>query len=126
MSTLRFTKDHEWISVDGTIGTIGITDYAQHALGDVVFVEIPESGRKVMKGGEAAVVESVKAASEVYSPVSGTITEGNAELVDQPALVNESPEDRAWFFKIELSDPTELQELMDRAAYDEYLGGLEA
>lgn len=125
MSTLRFTKDHEWISVDGAIGTIGITDYAQHALGDVVFVEVPEAGRKVMKGGEAAVVESVKAASEVYSPVSGTITEGNAELVDQPALVNESPEDRAWFFKIELSDPTELQELMDRAAYDEYLGGLE-
>jgi glycine cleavage system H protein len=125
MSTIRFTKDHEWIQVDGTVGTVGITDYAQHALGDVVFVEVPEAGRKVAKGGEAAVVESVKAASEVYSPVSGTVVEGNAELADQPALVNESPEDRAWFFKIELSTPSELDELMDRAAYDEYLGTLE-
>ncbi|MGE5475415.1 MAG: glycine cleavage system protein GcvH [Bacteroidales bacterium] len=125
MSTIRFTKDHEWIKVDGSVGTVGITDYAQHALGDVVFVEVPEAGRKVAKGGEAAVVESVKAASEVYSPVSGTVLEGNAELADQPALVNESPEDRAWFFKIELSTPSELDELMDRAAYDEYLGTLE-
>lgn len=125
MSTIRFTKDHEWIKVDGTVGTVGITDYAQHALGDVVFVEVPEAGRQVAKGGDTAVVESVKAASEVYSPVSGTVTEGNAELADQPALVNESPEDRAWFFKIELSNPAELDGLMDRAAYDEYLGGLE-
>ncbi|HLO78932.1 MAG TPA: glycine cleavage system protein GcvH [Magnetospirillum sp.] len=125
MSTIRFTKDHEWISVDGNVGTVGITDYAQHALGDVVFVEVPEAGRPVAQGGEAAVVESVKAASEVYSPVSGTVTEGNAALADQPALVNESPEDAAWFFKIELSNPAELDGLMDRAAYDEYLAGLE-
>ena len=123
--SVYFTKDHEWIKVDGGIGTVGITDYAQHALGDVVFVEVPEAGRKVAKGGDAAVVESVKAASEVYSPVSGTVTEGNAELADQPALVNESPEDQAWFFKIELSNPSELDELMDRAAYDEFVAGLE-
>jgi glycine cleavage system H protein len=125
MSTVRFTKDHEWIKVDGNLGTVGITDYAQHALGDVVFVEVPEAGRKVAKGDDAAVVESVKAASEVYSPVSGTVTEGNGALADSPALVNESPEDQAWFFKIELSNPAELDELMDRAAYDEYVGGLE-
>lgn len=123
--SVYFTRDHEWISVDGNVGTVGITDYAQHALGDVVFVEVPEAGRKVAKGGEAAVVESVKAASEVYSPVSGTVTEGNAALADQPALVNEDPEGAAWFFKIELSAPSELDELMDRAAYDEYVGGLE-
>lgn len=125
MSNLRFTKDHEWISVTGNVGTVGITDYAQHALGDVVFVEVPEAGREVAKGGEAAVVESVKAASEVYSPVSGTVTAGNAALADQPGLVNEDPEGAAWFFKIELSNPSELEALMDRAAYDEYLGGLE-
>jgi glycine cleavage system H protein len=125
MSTLRFTKDHEWISVEGNIGTVGITDYAQKALGDVVFVEVPEAGRKVTKGGDAAVVESVKAASEVYSPVSGTVTAGNDALADSPALVNESPEDQAWFFKIELSDPSELDALLDRAAYDEYVEGLE-
>lgn len=123
--SVYFTKDHEWISVDGSVGTVGITDYAQHALGDVVFVEVPEAGRKVAKGGEAAVVESVKAASEVYSPVSGTVTEGNAALADQPALVNEDPEGAAWFFKIELLAPSELDELMDRAAYDEYVDGLE-
>jgi len=125
MSNVRFTKDHEWVKVEGGIGTVGITDYAQHALGDVVFVEVPEAGRKVAKGDDAAVVESVKAASEVYSPVSGTVTEGNQDLADSPALVNESPEDQAWFFKIELSAPAELDELMDRAAYDEYVAGLE-
>jgi glycine cleavage system H protein len=123
--SIRFTKDHEWIKVDGTIGTVGITDYAQHALGDVVFVEVPEAGRKLAKGGDAAVVESVKAASEVYSPVSGTVIKGNDALADQPALVNESPEDQAWFFTVELSNPADLEELMDRAAYDEYIGGLE-
>lgn len=125
MSDVRFTKDHEWIKLDGTIGTVGITDYAQHALGDIVFVEVPEAGRKLAKGDEAAVVESVKAASEVYTPVSGTVIEGNAALADQPALVNESPEDGAWFFRIELSAPAELDELMDRAAYDDYVAGLE-
>ena len=125
MSDKRFTKDHEWIKVEGDIGTVGISEYAQHALGDVVFVEVPEVGRDVAKGGEAAVVESVKAASEVYSPVSGTITAGNAAIVDQPGLVNESPEDAAWFFKIKLSNPAELADLMDRAAYDAYLTTLE-
>jgi len=123
--TIRFTKDHEWISVDGTVGTVGITDYAQHALGDIVFVEVPEAGRELTVGGDAAVVESVKAASEVYSPVSGTVTEGNAALADNPALVNESPEDQAWFFKVALSNPAELDELMDRTAYDAYVAGLE-
>jgi len=123
--TIRFTKDHEWISVDGTTGTVGITDYAQHALGDIVFVEVPEAGRELIVGGDAAVVESVKAASEVYSPVSGTVTEGNAALADNPALVNESPEDQAWFFKLTLSNPAELDELMDRTAYDAYVAGLE-
>jgi glycine cleavage system H protein len=125
MGDKRFTKDHEWISVSGTTGTVGISDYAQHALGDVVFVEVPEAGRQIAKGAEAAVVESVKAASEVYSPVSGTVTKGNQAIVDQPGLVNESPEDGAWFFQITLSDPSELADLMDRAAYDAYLKTLE-
>lgn len=120
-----FTKDHEWISVEANVGTVGISDYAQHALGDVVFVEVPEPGRQVAKGGEAAVVESVKAASEVYSPVSGTVVKGNQAIVDQPGLVNEDPEGSAWFFKIELADPSELDGLMDQAAYDEYVASLE-
>lgn len=123
--SIYFTKDHEWINVEGNVGTVGITDYAQHALGDVVFVEVPEAGRGLTKGGDAAVVESVKAASEVYSPVSGTVVEGNAALADQPAMVNEDPEGAAWFFKVELSSPAELDELMDRAAYDAYVAGLE-
>lgn len=123
--TMYFTKDHEWISVDGSLGTVGITDYAQKALGDIVYAEVPEKGRKVTKGGDAAVVESVKAASEVYSPVSGSVTAGNDALAGQPALVNESPQGDGWFFKLELSNPAELEELMDRAAYDEYVAGLE-
>ncbi len=123
--TMYFTKDHEWISVDGSLGTVGITDYAQKALGDIVYAEVPEKGRKVTKGGDSAVVESVKAASEVYSPVSGTVTAGNDALAGQPALVNESPEADGWFFKLELSNTAELEELMDRAAYDEYVAGLE-
>ena len=125
MSTLYFSKEHEWISVDGAIGTIGITDYAQQALGDIVFVELPEVGAALVKGGDAAVVESVKAASDVYAPVSGAVVEINKALVDQPALVNESPEDAAWFLKIELSDKGELAELMDRAAYDAFVASLE-
>ena len=125
MGDKHFTKDHEWISVDGDIGTVGISDYAQHALGDVVFVEVPEPGRAVAKGGEAAVVESVKAASEVYSPVSGTVVKGNPAIVDQPGLVNEAAETGAWFFTIRLSDPSEMGDLMDRAAYDAYLKTLE-
>ncbi len=125
MSDMRFTKDHEWIKVAGDVGTVGISDYAQHALGDVVFVEVPEKGRAVAKGAEAAVVESVKAASEVYSPVSGTVTAGNQAIVDQPGLVNESPEDAGWFYTLTIADPSELASLMDRAAYDAYLKTLE-
>jgi glycine cleavage system H protein len=121
----RFTKDHEWISVEGDVGTVGISDYAQHALGDVVFVEVPEEGRELSKGAEAAVVESVKAASEVYSPVSGVVTKGNQAIVDQPGLVNEAAEGAAWFFKLTLTNPAELDELMDQAAYDDYLKTLE-
>lgn len=125
MSDMRFTKDHEWIRVEGDEGVVGITEYAQHALGDVVFAEIPETGRTLAQGDEAAVVESVKAASEVYTPASGTVIAGNAALVDTPALVNESPEDAAWFFRLRLSDKTELDALMDRATYDAYVKTLE-
>jgi len=121
MSKTYFTEDHEWIRVEGDIGTIGITDHAQHALGDVVFVELPAVGKQVAKGGEAAVVESVKAASDVFAPVSGSVTEVNNSIVDQPGLVNESAEDGAWFFKVKLSDPSELDALMDRAAYDAFI-----
>jgi glycine cleavage system H protein len=125
MSSKRFTKDHEWIEVEGDIGTVGISDYAQHALGDVVFVEVPDAGRELAKGAEAAVVESVKAASEVYSPVSGVVTKGNSAIVDQPGLVNEAAEGAAWFFKLTLSNAAELNDLMDQAAYDAYLKTLE-
>ena len=125
MGDTRFTKDHEWISVEGDIGTVGISDYAQHALGDVVFVEVPEPGRAIARGQEAAVVESVKAASEVYCPVSGTVIKGNQAIVDQPGLVNEAAETGAWFFTIRLSNPSEMEVLMDRAAYDAYLTTLE-
>jgi glycine cleavage system H protein len=125
MSEVRFTKDHEWISIDGDLGTVGISDYAQHALGDVVFVELPKVGTTLAQGGEAAVVESVKAASEVYSPVSGEVTAANAAIENQPGLVNESPEDGAWFFKLKLADKGELAKLMDRGAYDAYLKTLD-
>jgi glycine cleavage system H protein len=124
MSKTYFTSEHEWIKVDGDVGTVGITDHAQSALGDVVFVELPPVGKIVSKGGDAAVVESVKAASDVYSPVSGAVTEANEAIVDQPALVNESPEDGAWFFKVKLSNLSELDGLMDRAAYDAFVAGL--
>ncbi|WP_374385786.1 glycine cleavage system protein GcvH [Sandaracinobacter sp.] len=112
-----FTKDHEWIDVDGDIATVGITDYAQGQLGDVVFVELPEAGRMVAAGKEAAVVESVKAASEVYAPVSGTVTEANAALEATPDLVNSAPEGEGWFFRLKLSNPAELEGLLDEAAY---------
>jgi glycine cleavage system H protein len=124
MAELRFTKEHEWIRVDGEIGTVGITDYAQTQLGDVVYVEVPAAGKKVSKGGEAAVVESVKAASEVYAPVSGEVTEGNAALADNPALVNSSPTGDGWFFRLRISSKGELAELMDEAAYKSYLATL--
>jgi glycine cleavage system H protein len=119
-----FTKDHEWIDVDGTAATVGITDYAQGQLGDIVFVEVPASGAKVTKGSEAAVVESVKAASDVYAPVSGTVTEGNAALEAEPVLVNTAPEGDGWFFKLTLDDAGELDGLMDQAAYNSFVAGL--
>lgn len=122
--TTYFTQDHEWISVDGDSATVGITDYAQAQLGDVVFVEVPPVGTEVAKGKEAAVVESVKAASDVYAPVSGTVTEGNAALEADPALVNTSPEGEGWFFKLTLADTAELEGLMDETAYKAFVAGL--
>lgn len=118
--TVYYTKEHEWIRVEGDSATVGITDFAQGQLGDVVFVEVPEAGRQVVKGGDAAVVESVKAASDVYAPVSGEVTEGNQALVDDPALVNSDPEGEGWFFKLRLSDTSELDGLMDAAAYQSF------
>ena len=119
-----YTEDHEWVEVDGDIGTVGISDYAQGQLGDIVFVETPDEGKEVSKGDEAAVVESVKAASDVYSPVSGTVIEGNPALADTPELVNEDPEGDGWFFKLTLSDPAELDSLMDEAKYAEFVSKL--
>lgn len=119
-----FTEDHEWIEVDGDTATVGITDYAQSQLGDIVFVEVPEEGRQVAKGDDAAVVESVKAASDVYAPVSGTVIEGNPALEDNPALVNEDPEGEGWFFKMSLGDTSELEGLMDEAKYADFVSKL--
>ncbi len=119
-----FTQDHEWVDVDGDVGTVGISEYAQSQLGDVVFVDVPEAGKTLTKGDEAAVVESVKAASDVYSPVSGTVTEGNAALTDDSSLVNSDAEAAGWFFKLTLSDPSELDSLMDEAAYATFVEGL--
>ena len=115
--SVYFTKEHEWVRVEGDSGTVGITDFAQGQLGDIVFVEVPEAGRQVEKGGEAAVVESVKAASDVYAPVSGEVIEGNGALADEPSLVNSDPEGEGWFFKLRLSDPSQLEGLMDADAY---------
>ncbi|MBW6523029.1 glycine cleavage system protein GcvH [Sphingomonas sp. RHCKR47] len=112
-----FTQDHEWIDVDGETGTVGISDYAQSQLGDIVFVEVPEEGKSLSKGDDAAVVESVKAASDVYAPVSGTVIEGNVALADDSSLVNSDPEGEGWFFKITLADASELDQLMDEQAY---------
>ena len=119
-----FTEDHEWIQVDGDTATVGITDYAQSQLGDIVFVETPEEGRTVAKGDEAAVVESVKAASDVYAPVGGTVVEGNPALADTPELVNQDPEGEGWFFKLTLSDASELESLMDEAKYQDFVSKL--
>ncbi len=119
-----FTEDHEWIDVDGDTATVGITEYAQSQLGDIVFVEVPEEGKEVAKGDDAAVVESVKAASDVYAPVSGTVIEGNEALADNPALVNEDPEGEGWFFKLTLSDTSELDSLMNDSAYQDYVSKL--
>ena len=125
MSEKRFTKDHEWIAADDGVATIGITGYAQEQLGDIVFVELPEIGRALEKGGEAAVVESVKAASEVYAPVAGEVLEVNARLNEDPALLNSDAEGEGWFLRIRLADSGDLSALMDRAAYDAYLGELD-
>ena len=119
--SLYFTKEHEWIRVDGDVATVGISDHAQEALGDIVFAEAPEAGRSLTKGQEAAVVESVKAASDVYSPVGGEVIEGNSAIADDPALINRDPEGEGWFFKLKLSDPSELDGLMDEAAYREWV-----
>ncbi|SOB80925.1 glycine cleavage system H protein [Sphingomonas guangdongensis] len=119
-----FTQDHEWIEVDGTTGTVGITDYAQGQLGDIVFVEVPAEGRTLAKGDEAAVVESVKAASDVYAPVGGTVTEGNAALTEEPDLVNSDPEGAGWFFRLTLSDPDAVATLMDEDAYKSFVASL--
>ena len=119
-----FTEEHEWIEVDGDTATIGITDYAQGQLGDIVFVEVPSAGTNLAKGKEAAVVESVKAASDVYSPVSGTVTEGNAALGDDPALVNSAPESDGWFFKLTMADKGELAGLMDEEKYKAFVATL--
>ena len=119
-----FTEDHEWIDVDGDVATIGITDYAQGQLGDIVFVEIPSEGTELAKGKEAAVVESVKAASDVYAPVSGTVMEGNSALEDDPALVNTAAETDGWFFRLTIADEGELDGLMTEANYKEYLATL--
>jgi glycine cleavage system H protein len=124
MSETRYTDQHEWVQLDGAEATIGITKFAAEQLGDVVFVEVPEAGRKVNAGGEAAVVESVKAASEVYAPVGGEVTEGNAALADDPAKVNADPEGEGWFFKLKGVDAGEFGKLMTKAQYDEFVKGL--
>jgi glycine cleavage system H protein len=121
---LYYTQDHEWIDVDGDTGTVGITDYAQGQLGDITFVELPEAGSVLKKGDAPCVVDSVKAASDVYAPVSGTVTEANAALEGEPELVNTDPEQGGWLFRLTLADTSELEGLMDRAAYDEFVAGL--
>lgn len=123
--TVKYTEDHEWVLVEGDTATVGITDYAQNALGDIVFVEVPEADREVEQGEECAVVESVKTASDVYAPISGTITEGNPALEDQPELVNESPEGDGWFFKMTVGDAAEIDKLLDEAGYKEFCEGLD-
>jgi glycine cleavage system H protein len=115
--TVYYTEEHEWIRVEGDQATVGITDFAQGQLGDIVFVELPEAGRRLTRGGEAAVVESVKAASDVYSPVDGEVAESNSALSDDPSLANSDPEGEGWFFRLTLSDPSQLGGLMDADAY---------
>jgi glycine cleavage system H protein len=120
-----FTTEHEWIEVDGDTATIGITDHAQSQLGDLVFVEVPAEGTELVKGKEAGVVESVKAASDVYSPVSGTVIESNSALEEDPSLVNSGAEGEGWFYRLTIADAAELDGLMDEAAYKEYVAGLD-
>jgi glycine cleavage system H protein len=118
--TVYYTKEHEWVSVEGDEATVGITDFAQGQLGDIVFVELPEAGKSVEQGSDAAVVESVKAASDVYAPVSGEVTEPNQALIDDPSLGNTDPEGQGWFFRLRLSDTSQLDSLMDAAKYKEF------
>ncbi len=122
--TRYFTDEHEWIEIEDDTATVGITDYAQEQLGDIVFVELPEVGTMLDKGGDAAVVESVKAASDVYSPISGEVTEINELLEEEPALVNASPEEDGWFFRVTIADKDEFDGLMDEAAYKEFVANL--
>ena len=124
MADLKYSKEHEWVRVEGDVAVVGISDYAQAQLGDVVFVELPEIGRQMAKDSEAAVVESVKAASEVYAPVSGEVVEVNDTLSDEPEMVNSAPTGDGWFIKIRISDPSELDGLMDEAAYLAFVKGL--
>lgn len=124
MNTIRYTKDHEYIRIEGDVGMVGISDYAQKQLGDIVYVELPETGKSVNQGDEAAVVESVKAASEIYAPVSGEVIEANPALEGNPALVNEDPEGGAWFLKLKIADSSQLDKLMDGEAYKKYVDGL--
>lgn len=122
--SVRYTKDHEYISVEGDTGTVGISDYAQAQLGDVVYVELPALGKVLKQGDDAAVVESVKAASEVFAPVSGTVTATNSDLEAAPALVNEDSAGKGWFLKIQIADPAELEELMTEEAYAEFVASI--
>ena len=119
--SLYFTKEHEWIRVDGDLATVGISNHAQEALGDIVFAEVPDAGKTLSKGDDAAVVESVKAASDVYAPVGGEVVEGNAALADDPSLINREPEGEGWFFKMTIADASELEGLMDETAYREWV-----
>jgi glycine cleavage system H protein len=124
MSDVRYTRDHEWVRLDGDLATVGISEHAQEQLGDLVFVELPEIGREVSQGGNLAVVESVKAASDVYAPLSGEVVETNSAIEDDPGLVNRSAEDEGWFCKIRISDQGQLTKLMDAEAYKAYLADL--
>jgi glycine cleavage system H protein len=124
MSDVRYTKEHEWVRLDGDLATVGISDYAQEQLGELVFVELPEIGRQVSQGGSMAVVESVKAASDVYAPVGGEVVEINSDLENDPGLVNRSAEEEGWFCKLRIADRSELTVLMDAAAYKAYVAGL--
>jgi glycine cleavage system H protein len=119
--SLYFTREHEWVRVDGDVATVGISDHAQQALGDIVFAEVPAAGKQLAKGAEAAVVESVKAASDVYSPAGGEVIEGNSAVADDPALINRDPEGDGWFFKLKLADSSELHGLMEEAAYRDWV-----
>ena len=121
MSEVKYSKKHEWVSVDGDVGTVGITKHATEQLGDIVFAEVPDAGKALTSGGEAAVVESVKAASDVYTPVTGEVVEGNAAIIAEPALINQDPEGKGWFFKIKITSPDELAVLMSKADYDKFV-----